>query len=472
MPGQVLPLAYHYMKTKMGQNNMNSEPILVVDDELEMRSALSHALIRSGYSVESAASGFEALEKIKKKHFGVVITDVKMPEMSGMEVLSEIKKISGEIPVIMITAYGTINNAVDAMKEGASDYIMKPFSAEILEAAVKKVCSVTNNRKQDKALTNRSNRISWYKKIITQDAILLKILDLAKNVAPSNSTVLIQGESGTGKELLAHYIHQNSGRKDAPYVAVNCAALPENLAESELFGHEKGAFTGAANKKLGKLEMARHGTVVLDEISEMSMPLQAKLLRALQEREIDRIGGNKPVPIDARIIAISNIELNKAVKDGKFREDLFYRINVIPFTVPPLRERKSDIELLSKHFVEKYSSLNRKNIEKIADESISVLMGLEWKGNVRELENIIERSVLLSEGNILLPVHLIVEKTEEARQRELISFKAGISVRDMEKELICRTLKEVNDNRTHAARLLGISIRTLRNKLGEYRLEQ
>lgn len=456
----------------MGQNNMNTASILVVDDEPEMRSALSHALIRSGYSVESAASGFEALYKIKREHFGVVITDVKMPEMSGIEVLSEIKKISDEIPVIMITAYGTINNAVDAMKEGASDYIIKPFSSEVLEAAVKKVCSVSNYRKQDKALTDRSNRISEYKKIITQDARLLKILDLARNVAPSNSSVLIQGESGTGKELLANYIHQNSGRGDAPYVAINCAALPENLAESELFGHEKGAFTGAANRKLGKLEIARHGTVVLDEISEMSMPLQAKLLRALQEREIDRVGGNKPVPIDARIIAISNIELKKAVKDGKFREDLFYRINVIPFTVPPLRERMSDIGLLSKHFVEKYSSLNQKDIKKIADESISVLMGLEWKGNVRELENVIERSVLLGEGDELLPDHLILEEPEEARQRESISFKAGISVRDMEKELICRTLREVKDNRTYAARLLGISIRTLRNKLGEYRLEQ
>ncbi|SPD72707.1 Acetoacetate metabolism regulatory protein AtoC [uncultured Desulfobacterium sp.] len=450
---------------------MYTESILIVDDEAEIRSAMSHALRRCGYSVESAASGLEALEKIKNEYFGLVITDVKMPEMSGIEVLSNIKKISDDIQVIIITGYGTIDNAVEAMREGASDYITKPFSFEILETAVKRVCSVLNNRRQCKELSYRTNRFSDYKKIITQDATLMKILDRAKNVAPTKSSILILGESGTGKELLANYIHQNSGRAGEPYIAVNCAALPENLAESELFGHEKGAFTGAANRKLGKLEIARQGTIVLDEIGTMSMPLQAKLLRALQEREIDRVGGNRPIPIDARIIAISNIDLKKAVKDGTFREDLFYRINVIPFTLPPLRERKSDIVLLAKHFVQKYASLRHRNVKDIADDTISILMGLEWKGNVREMENVIERSIILGSGEILLPEHLIIEEPDPLK-REAISINAGTSVKDMERQLICRTLKEVNDNRTHAARLLGISIRTLRNKLSEYRLEQ
>jgi len=442
----------------------------VVDDEPDMRAALSHALKRSGFCVESAASGSEALEMFKKEDYGAVITDVKMPEMSGMEVLGEIKKISPQIPVIMITAYGTISNAVEAMKEGASDYIIKPFSSEILEETVKKVFKKSNIHKQNTFSTAGSTKINGDRKIITQDKVMLGILDFAENIAPSNSTVLILGESGTGKELLASFIHQNSGRKDQAYVAINCAALPENLAESELFGHEKGAFTGAASRKLGKFELANHGTVVLDEISEMPMPLQAKLLRALQEREIDRVGGSRPVSIDARIIAISNIELKKAVAEGKFREDLFYRVNVIPFRIPPLRERKSDIPLLANHFLKKYCSINNKEIMTLAAESTSLLLKYDWKGNIRELENVIERAILMCDDGIILTKHLLVDE-QESKNNQSMLFKVGVSVKEMEKDLIFRTLEEVNENRTHAAKLLGISIRTLRNKLKEYKIE-
>jgi len=450
---------------------MQTQSILVVDDEPDMRAALFHALTRSGYRVSSASSGVEALEKFKSQDFGMVITDMKMPEMSGMQVLGEIKKISPQIPVIMITAFGTINNAVEAMKEGASDYIIKPFSSETLEGTVKKVCEKSNNRVHGEMQKVRSRDSTEGKKIITQDKGMLKILDLAKNVAPSNSTALILGESGTGKEMLASFIHQNSGRSDQTYIAVNCAALPENLAESELFGHEKGAFTGAANRKLGKFELANQGTVVLDEISEMPMPLQAKLLRALQEREIDRLGGSRPVSINARVIAISNVDLKKAVRDGKFREDLFYRVNVIPFTIPPLRERTSDIPLLANHFLERYCSVNNKELMTVAEESISLLSKCEWNGNVRELENVIERAVLMCSGKVLLPKHLFMDEPE-SNGKKPIPFKVGTSVKEMEKELIFKTLDEVDENRTQAAKLLGISIRTLRNKLSEYRLEQ
>jgi DNA-binding NtrC family response regulator len=450
-----------------GHSKMPRQSILVVDDEPDMRIALTHALSRSGHMVETACSGYEALEKFKKKEFGLVITDVKMPEMSGMEVLEEVKELSPQIPVIMITGYGTVNSAVEAMKVGASDYILKPFDSEILETAVKNACTNSMGKKQHEVYARVNSET---KKIITQNPKMLEVLNLAKNVASSNATVLILGESGTGKELLASYIHQYSSRNKGPYVAVNCAALPESLAESELFGHEKGSFTGAAGRKIGKFELANHGTILLDEISEMPMPLQAKLLRVLQEREIDRVGGNKPIPIDVRIIAISNTDLKKAVKEGKFREDLFYRINVIPLIVPPLRERKDDIPLLAKYFLQKYSSENNKSMTEIADETISLLLKYEWKGNVREFENTIERTVLMGQGKILLPKHLFLEETENKGDVKF-NIRAGLSVKEMERELIFRTLKEVNGNRTHATKMLGISIRTLRNKLKEYKEE-
>ncbi len=451
-------------------NDIQDHSILIVDDEPEMRAALSHALNRSGFSVESASNGHEALEKIKNDVFGMVITDMKMPEMSGMQVLEEVKKVSPQMPVIMMTAYGTIDTAVEAMKEGASDYIIKPFSTEILEETIRNVCEKSNTSKEKKIQKTIIKKGVENKEIITRDPKMLKILESARNVAPTNSTVLILGESGTGKEMLADYIHQHSGRNDQPYVALNCAALPEHLAESELFGHEKGSFTGAGNRKLGKLELANQGSIVLDEISEMAMPLQAKLLRAIQEREVDRIGGSRPVRIEARIIAISNIDLKKAVEEGKFRQDLFYRVNVIPFTIPPLRERKLDIKLLAKYFLEKCCALNKKEKVSISEESLSLLMENEWKGNIRELENVIERAVIMGNGHTIEPRHLFMEKTVNQGKKDSY-LKAGLSVKEMEKTLIFQTLEEVNDNRTHAAKLLGISIRTLRNKLREYRVE-
>jgi DNA-binding NtrC family response regulator len=368
----------------------------------------------------------------------------------------------------MITAYGTINNAVDAMKEGASDYILKPFSSEILESAVKKVHTQLARRPSGNGSGLMQPALADAKQFVTADARVLKVLDIAKNIAPSKATVLIRGESGTGKELLAAYIHEQSSSQESPYIAINCAALPESLAESELFGHEKGSFTGAVRKKIGKFEQANQGTLVLDEISEMPLHLQAKLLRVLQEKEIDPVGGSRVVPVDTRVIAISNIDLKKAVEAGRFREDLYYRLNVIPLIIPPLRERKSDIPELSQYFLNKFNTRYGKKMTQIADDTLDLFLKYDWRGNVRELENTIERAVLLGSGQVLLPRHLFLEESVEGNGAGL-PLTVGVSLKDMERELIFKTLAEVGDNRTQAAKILGISIRTLRNKLREYR---
>jgi len=454
---------------------MQNKPILVVDDEDQWRTTLLRVFNRSGYNVDSASDGAEALNKFKENDYGLVIADAGMPEMSGMEFLGKVKKISPDVPVIMVTGHGTINNAVEAMQKGAFDYILKPFSSKTIETAVKRAGLSSNGGAKRLPAINQSCSGNRNKKIITRDENLLNILKTAKNIASSNATVLIQGESGTGKELLASFIHQHGRENEAPYVAVNCAALPDSLAESELFGHERGSFTGAVVRKMGKFEMADGGTIILDEISEMTLPLQAKILRVLQEREIDRVGGNKTVPISARVIAISNIDLKKAVKKGKFRKDLFYRVNVVMLTIPPLRQRKGDISLLAEHFLEKHSRNNNKKKPRLSDKAMSILIKHDWRGNIRELENTMERAVLLGEGEVIIPENLYLEESDfdeiSDDTKKNIPLKAGITVRDMEKKLIVKTLEDVNDNRTHASELLGISIRTLRNKLREYRQE-
>jgi DNA-binding NtrC family response regulator len=454
---------------------MPNKSILVVDDEAQVRTMLSNILSRNGHNVDSASDGMEALNKFGENDYRLVISDVVMPQMSGIELLDEVKKMSPNVPVILMTGQGTINSAVEAMQKGAFDYILKPFSSEVIQVAVKRAGLLSNGGSKRSSEIKQPYSAIKIKKIITKDTNLLNILKTAKNVASSNATVLIQGESGTGKELLASYIHQHGRGKKDPYVALNCAALPDSLAESELFGHEKGSFTGALVRKVGKFELAGRGTIVLDEISEMTLPLQAKILRVLQEKEIDRVGGKKAIPIHARVIAISNIDLKNAIKKGEFRKDLFYRINVVAFTLPPLRERRGDIALLAEHFLEKHSNNNNIKKPKLSGEAMSILIKYDWKGNIRELENSMERAVLLGEGEIILPENLNLEQSDldecsdEAKQN--LPLQAGITVRDMEKKLIVKTLEDVNDNRTHAAELLGISIRTLRNKLKEYRQE-
>jgi len=447
-------------------------PILIVDDPSDNRKELAQSLKRIGFPVESASDGLQAMDKFRSTKYSAVIANEQTPGIEGEDVLGSVKKMSPQIPVIIIAANGTVHNAVEAMHAGASNYLLKPFSVETLEKTVKKAIRFSNLNGQSNYNRKSSGDHPFGKEIITRNRKLEDMLSRARAVAPSTATVLIQGESGTGKELLAAYVHYHSRHSEAPYVAVNCAALPDTLAESELFGHEKGSFTGAIARKIGKFESAKQGTVVLDEISEMSLPLQAKLLRVLQEKEIDRIGGTSPIPIEARVIAISNLDLKTAVTEGKFREDLYYRINVIPLTLPPLRERKEDIELLAGHFLKKYCQANRKTITGIDDIAMKMLINYSWKGNIRELENTIERAVLISVGGIILPEHLLLDLSEhEPESAAFFSSNVGYTVREMEKKLIFRTLKDVNDNRTHAAELLGISIRTLRNKLREYKQE-
>lgn len=417
--------------------------ILIVDDDPQMRIALSEALTRLGYSADTSCDGQEAIKRLSSANYALVITDMKMPRMDGLSFLREARK-RWNLPVLVITGFGTVENAVEAMKEGATDYLMKPFSFETLGKAIESIISIHQEHE-----------------IITEDPEMKRILTLAGNLAGSEITVLITGESGTGKELIARFIHRVSKRREGPFVAVNCAAIPDNLLESELFGYEKGAFTGATERKAGKFELASGGTILLDEIGEMPMTLQAKLLRVLQEREIDRIGGKRPVPIDVRVIATTNRDLQKECLEGRFREDLYYRLNVFPIRIPPLRERKGDIPALALHFVKKFSSLSGKRIKGLTDQAIEILRERQWRGNVRELENVIQRATVIASGDMIRPEDLMFDNMDNPQVPGMI--------REMEKDLILRTLKEVQGNKTKAAKILGVSVRTIRNKLNEYR---
>ena len=448
-----------------------SKKILIVDDEPEMRIALTEALKREGYQTDSAENAPDALHRLEGEEFDLVISDVKMPKMSGQELLREIKEQSPHTRVIMMTAYGTIDNAVESMKQGAFDYLLKPFSIEILGATVNR--AFLSNLAPSVAPTPKDSaskqKASEAREIVTENKTMLEMMKFAENIAYSKSTVLISGETGTGKEMVAKYIHQCSPRADKPFLAVNCAALPEGLLESELFGHEKGAFTGAVAKKDGKFELAHKGTILLDEVTEMTPSLQAKLLRVLQEHEIDKVGGREPIPVDVRVIATTNRDPKQLIEDGKFREDLYYRLNVIPIKLPPLRERMEDLPVLAEHFMKKHCRENGKKISSIAPETLALLNKYQWRGNVRELENIIERAVLICQGDAIEPANLFMEEseTENAGSVALGNFRGTIY--EMERELIFKTLEETGNNKTKAAEILGISIRTLRNKLNEYK---
>jgi two-component system response regulator FlrC len=453
--------------------------LLIVDDDSSMRMALYESLTSCGYEVETAENGADALTKFKEGNFAGVVTDMRMPKMSGMDVLKGVKRISPETPVILITAYGTVSTAVDAMKEGASEFIMKPFSLDDLEFAVKNVLAAGARSKEDKGGTG--DEASYpIREIITQDRKIIDLLDMLKTVAGSKSSVLIEGESGTGKELFARFVYRHSSRRRMPFVAVNCAAIPAQLLESEMFGYEKGAFTGAAVKKLGKFELADGGTLLLDEISEMDINLQAKLLRVIQESEVDRLGGKMPVSVDVRIIATTNANLLERIEEKTFRSDLYYRLNVIPVRVPPLRDRSGDITLLADHFLMKYSEINEKEMPVLTEAAKEVLHSHSWPGNVRELENIIERAVLICQNGRILPEDLLMDagqgggSSPKNDEREIFQLRQEIdaeeenTLREMEKKMIFSTLDRVNWNKTKASRILGISVRTMRNKLNEY----
>jgi DNA-binding NtrC family response regulator len=451
--------------------NRQTDSILIVEDDRRNSKALSELLQNHGFSVNSVTDGRDALIRFKTQPHQLIIANLILPIISGLELLKAIKAISPTTPVLIMAGQkGSIQSAVEAMQEGASDFLLIPFSSESMLLSVKKALFNYTPLRANPSDLCRGHGFRYRQELITINSKVIKLLESAKNIARSNSTVLIQGESGTGKELLAAYIVQCSGRSNQPYVAMNCAALPDNLAESELFGHEKGAFTGAFQRQIGKFEQADKGTILLDEISELSLALQAKLLRVLQEKVVDRLGGTKPVAIDTRVIATCNVDLKKAVETGRFREDLYYRINVLPFNIPPLRERADDIAVLADHFIQKISGQNGKWVEKISDAALTCLKSRQWKGNVRELGNVIERAVLVADGTTILPDHLLLD-ADRSEVSQDNSPLVGTTVKDMEKTLIFKTLEHVNENRTHAAKLLGISIRTLRNKLKEYRAE-
>jgi DNA-binding NtrC family response regulator len=471
------------------QSTHSKMRVLVADDDPHMQLAIKTCLSRKGFDAVIVNNGLAASELAETENFDLIITDQQMPEMSGIELLAALQKRGSEVPVIMITAYGTITQAVEAMQNGAADFITKPFNAVDLERIIDRVLLP-----ESKACRQKSARAKGGRPIVTNDPLMIRVLEVAEAVARSEATVLIQGESGTGKELIARFVHASSPRSQQPFIAVNCAALPASLLESELFGHEKGAFTGAQSRKIGKFELAQGGTILLDEISEMEIALQAKLLRVLQEREVDRVGGKDPVSIDVRVLATTNRNLEESVREGKFRADLFYRLNVIPLTLPPLRERRPDIKLLTEHFMRQYLG---ENAPSLPSQVLEALMSHAWPGNIRELQNAVQRAAILSRGetpresDFLLsmnpavqlesyraqpapnmPLNSMVERTVEpvldGRAGSLV-VRSGTTVQEMEKALILETLRATQDNRTEAAKLLGISIRTLRNKLHEYR---
>ena len=452
--------------------NNSSKKILIVDDESEMRIALETTLKREDYQLVCAEDGKQALDLFEDDAFDLVLTDVRMPKLSGLELLRAVKERSPKIPVVMMPAYGTIDNAVEAMKEGAFDYLIKGsgFSADVLVSTVKRAFLNPQDYVppvRPMGFIDKADSITT-KKIVTQNEEMKKLLKFAENVAYSKSTVLIMGETGTGKELFARYIHQCSPRAGKAFMAVNCAALPEGLLESELFGHEKGSFTGATENKEGKFQQAHQSSLLLDEITEMGLPLQAKLLRVLQEHEVDKVGGKAPIPVDVRVIATTNSDVRRRIQDQEFREDLYYRLNVIPLNLIPLRERKDDIPILAEHFMNQFCQENSRSPVKMDPATLALLKKYSWPGNIRELGNIIERTCLMCQGDTLLPAHLFFDDEPLSSGKNAAGARLTGTISEMEKELILQTLKEFSDNKTKAAESLGISIRTLRNKLNEY----
>ncbi|KPK95883.1 hypothetical protein AMJ80_03045 [bacterium SM23_31] len=448
---------------------MDKKKILIIDDDSLMRDFLTETIIRMDYDVIAAQDGETGIKRFKEDEFELVITDIRMPDISGMEVLKHVKAVKPETAVVMMTAYGTIDNAVEAMKQGAFDYITKPFSADAIEIAVNKVFKYLDLEQENRNLRKEIDGIYGFDQIVGKSTKMKKIFEILESVAKSSATVFIQGSSGTGKELVARAIHYNSTRAGKPFIKTNCASLPEGLTESELFGHEKGAFTGAIRTRKGRFEVADGGTILLDEVSEMSSALQAKLLRVLQEKEFERVGDHTSISVDVRVIATTNRDIKEEIKNGRFRDDLYYRLNVIPIVLPPLKERKKDIPLLVDHFINKYNTEHNRNVKCVTDEAMELLMRLDWPGNVRELENRVERAVIMSKGGILEPKLFVFEDDDFDFFKQYESEDTNLTLYEMEKHLIFKTLRQHDNNRTKTAESLGISVRTLRNKLNEYK---
>jgi DNA-binding NtrC family response regulator len=443
--------------------------ILVIDDEPLMRDFLEETLVRAGFGVVTASDGIAGLGEIRKNAYDLVITDIRMPGVDGIGLLEETKKLQPDIAVIMMTAYASVETAVDALRLGAADYIMKPFTPEKVERVVEAVLRERKLENVNRYLRQEIEEDYNFDQMVGASPSMIAIYDQIQKISKSKASVLIRGESGTGKELIARAIHNSGPRKDKPFIKINCAALAPTLLESELFGHEKGSFTHAIHKKIGRFELSDEGALLLDEIGEMDTGLQSKLLRVLQEKEFERVGGTKSIKVDTRIISTTNRDLEAAIEDGRFREDLYFRLNVIPIRIPPLRERKEDIPSLAQHFLNKYNAENSKEIEKIDSEAMMVLMGHDWPGNVRELENSIERAVVLCSENALTADYFAFPMQRPRRHSgDGIFLPQDITVGEGERILIMHTLKKHGNNKTQAARVLDISVRTLRNKLKEY----
>jgi len=444
--------------------------ILVVDDEEVMCESLAAWLREDGYVVDTAASGREALEKAQKKDYAIYFVDLKMPGgMDGIETMMQIRRLHPEASIIIITAYATVDTAITAMKEGAQEYIVKPCNPEEISLLVSRIVRVKNLQRENTILRKKLTRQYTVHDVISKNAKMQEVLRLAREVASLRSTVLIQGESGTGKELVARALHNSGDRASKPFVAVSCAALAETLLESELFGHEKGAFTGAAQQRQGKFEQADGGTIFLDEIGDISPKLQVDLLRVLQDRSFYRVGGSQEIRVDVRVVAATNVNLQQAVADGKFREDLFYRLNVIQIRIPPLRDRREDIPLLADHFLERITRELGKEVEGICESALRVMMDYHWPGNVRELENAIERAVVTCRESKLTDqdFSFLAPGASEGRTW---SPPAGMSIQDMEKILITATIQRAGGNIKESAAILGIDRSTLYEKIKRYEI--
>lgn len=455
------------------------EKILVVEDKESMAQMLKKTLELEGYEVIIARDGAEGIKRIRDSKVDAVLTDLKLPKKDGLEVLKVSKEENPLIPVIVMTAFGSIETAVTAMKLGAYDFITKPLDTDHLLMLIKR--SLENQRliTENMLLKDKLSHQLGMPTIIGQSPLMLEVAGNIQKVAPTKTSVLLLGESGTGKELFARAIHFLSPRKERPFIPINCAAIPRELLESELFGHEKGSFTGAGDRKLGKFELADKGTIFLDEIGEMDMSLQSKLLRTLQEGEIERVGGTKPIKVDVRIVTATNKNLEAAVTDGSFREDLYYRLSVFPITIPPLREKKEDIPALVEHFISKYSAEMKTSQKNITSDAMDVLKNYSWKGNVRELENVIERALILCDGDTITQEHLLrlsPSVSPKSIHQDIplngtLDEAASAALRIAESLRIKKALENTHGNKSRAAELLKVSYKTLLTKIKEYRIE-
>lgn len=453
---------------------MKKYSILIIDDEKSQRDVLSGYLKKKGYTIFIAISGEDGIKIAKENLIDIILSDFKMPDMTGIEVLEEVKKMNPEISFIMITAFGTVENAVRAMRLGADDYISKPVDLDELDILIDKIIGHKDLKSENEMLKTQLQEKYRISAVISESPNMASVINIAVRVAESKATVLITGESGTGKEVIAKSIHYLSSRKDKPFVAVNIPALSATLIESELFGHEKGSFTGADKMSKGRFELADKGTIFLDEIGDIPLATQVKLLRVLQEQQIERVGSAEGIYIDTRIITATNQNLDKKIKDGTFREDLFYRLNIVSINIPPLRERKEDIIPLIEFFIKKYSEENHKKDIEISKEALDRLLKYNYPGNVRELENIIERAVVLSRRNVVSVDDLpfgVKDLVEEERLDGLTSGTLSEQVEALEKKMIYNALKKTNGNQTQAGKLLGLTERNLRYKLNKYNIQ-